>query len=147
MKKLSFLIIFIFSFFSIFNFTNWYYSVKSSLDLPYWPEIDEILNINKIWNYKFRNNSNKKWYNFIKNNDNIIRKKFIEKYQNWEFSKANISWIENTYSLFIYHTNKYFKYLSMKENGKRFKDLNLSINNNYKLSRIYFDELLKFSKK
>lgn len=148
MKKLSLLIIFIFWFFSIFSFANakdW--ALELVLDLNYWPESEDILNIPSLWNYKFKNSDNTSKYKILKEADYYLRKEFIKKYRTWDFSKTNISWIENVYELFIYHTNKYFYFMSIKEAWANYKVANRGISENFKLSRTYLKELKKYLEK
>lgn len=141
MKKIFCTIIFTFCIFSTLNFANaqeW--ALDKVLDLPYWVEEFEI-KLPQVKNHFFINKSNSNSLKNFKNIDSNLRNIFIEKYRNWEFDYKTTNWIIQNYSLFVYHTNKYFEYLSTKERNPKFKEVNTAISRNYNLSRSYLKKV------
>ena len=139
MKKLLALIIITLSFFSIFNFANAKNSTKKTewsleklLDLDYWPEEFELY-LPKISNIYLRNTRNRAIFRAFRDIDNTLRNEFID------YNATN--GIIDNYSLFVYHTNKYFYYLSVKEANSKYSEVDEAIAENYRLSRAYIKQV------
>lgn len=140
MRKISSIII-SFIVFSIFSFTNaseWL--LEQNLDLNYWPESFE-LSLSTIWNYKFNNKNNQNTFKNFQYLNNALRENLIKANQEWKFSSNKINWLVREYNLFVYHTNKLFEYISMKEKKPKYSDADTAISKNYKSARSYFEKL------
>ena len=140
MRKI-FSIIISFIVFSIFSFTNaseWL--LEQNLDLNYWPESFE-LSLSTIWNYKFNNKNNQNTFKNFQYLNNALRENLIKANQEWKFSSNKINWLVREYNLFVYHTNKLFEYISMKEKKPKYSDADTAISKNYKSARSYFEKL------
>lgn len=138
MKKLLISILSIFIFFSIANKSiaeEWY--IEKILDLNYWIE-DYKLNLPNIEYRYFYNKNILKAYNSFKKTDKLLKDEIIKKYRNNEIDYYKMNWIVLNYNNFVYHTNKFFKYLSIKEIQPNSKEVNQAILNNYELSRNYY---------
>lgn len=141
MKKLFALIIITLSIFSNFSFVNARESLlEETLDINYWPENFEI-NLPKVWNFSFKNTNNKNSLKNFKAIDSSLREVFMINYRNWKYSYNATNGIVDNYTLFVYHTNKYFYYLSVKEKNWNFKEVNTAILKNYRLSRSYLKKV------
>lgn len=140
MRKI-FNIIISFIVFSIFSFTNaseWL--LEQNLDLNYWPESFE-LSLSTIFNYKFNNKNNQNTFINFQYLNNALRENLIKANQEWKFSSNKINWLVREYNLFVYHTNKLFEYISIKEKNPKYSDTNIAISKNYKSARSYFEKL------
>ena len=147
MKKLLTLIIITLSFFSIFNFANAKNSTKKTewsleklLDLDYWPEEFELY-LPKISNIYLRNARNRAIFRAFRDIDNTLRNEFMKKYRNGSIDYNATNGIIDNYSLFVYHTNKYFYYLSVKEANSKYSEVDEAIAENYRLSRAYIKQV------
>lgn len=140
MRKI-FSIIISFIVFSIFSFTNaseWL--LEQNLDLNYWPESFE-LRLATVWNYKFNNKNNQNTFKNFQYLNNALRENLIKANQEWKFSSNKINWLVREYNLFVYHTNKLFEYIYMKEKKPKYSDADTAISKNYKSARSYFEKL------
>jgi len=140
MKKLVFIILPIFLFFSISNITSaenkeWY--LEKLLDLNYWIE-DYKFNINDLNYVSFYNSQSQKMYDNFRTADKMLKDELLKKYRSWEIDYYKMNWIVTNYNLFVYHTNKMFNYLSIKEVRSDFKELDSAILKNYELARTYY---------
>lgn len=141
MKKLLAVIIITFSFFSTFNFTNASNDLlDETLDLTYGPENFES-NLPKVWNYYFKNKNNASTFKKFKAIDFSLRELIMENYRNKKYDFNAINGIVDNYTLFIFHTNKYFEYLAIREKNPKFSEVNTAILKNYKLSRSYLKKV------
>ena len=139
MKKLLTLIIITLSFFSIFNFANAKNSTKKTewsleklLDTDYWPEEFELY---------LKNTKNRAIFRAFIDIDNTLRNEFMKKYRNGSIDYNATNGIIDNYSLFVYHTNKYFYYLSVKEANSKYSEVDEAIAENYRLSRAYIKQV------
>ena len=146
MKKLLLPIISVFLFFSIVNNSlaeDTY--LEEVLDFKYWIEEFE-LNLSSIEYIYFSDYSTRQMYQAYKSTDSIIKELFMDYYRSWEIDYYSMNWIVDNYNLFVYHTNKFLNYLSIREKNNWYSDLNSAILSNYRLSKSYYNkvkELLK----
>ncbi|NVP17610.1 hypothetical protein HUU51_02730 [Candidatus Gracilibacteria bacterium] len=144
MKKLVYLIIAIFTFFSINNYSNAnYYGneniegyLEQILDLSYGIE-EYKFEINEIRNIYFINNNSQNLYNNFRSAERLLKNEFLRKYKNNEIDYYTMNGIVDNFNLFVYHSNKMFEYLSVKEKNNSFKELDNAIFKNYQNSRSY----------
>jgi len=138
MKKLLLPILSIFIFFSIANTSvakEWY--IEQLLDLNYWVEEYE-LRLSKIEYVYFYNENTNQMYDGYKIADRLLKDEMMNMYRNWEIDYYTMNWIVENYNLFIYHTNKLFNYVSVKEIRSDSKEVDSAILKNYELSRSYY---------
>ena len=141
MKKLLLPIISIFIFFSIVNNSlaeDTY--LEEVLDLHYWIE-DYSLNLSSIDYVHFYEYDSRQMYNTYKSTDEILKELIIEAYRDWDIDYYSMNWIITNYNLFIYHTNKFMNYLSIKELNPEYKDIDSAVLSNYRLSRNYYNKV------
>ncbi len=139
MKNLVYIILSIFTFFSISNITSankeWY--IEKILDLNYWIEEYKI-QINDIDYIYFYDEESQKLYDNFRSADKLLKDEIIRLYRDWKIDYYKMNWITQNYNLFIYHTNKMFKYISLKEVRSNLKELDIAILKNYENSRSYY---------
>ena len=140
MRKIFSIIIsfIVFSTFSFANASEWL--LEQNLDLNYWPESFE-LRLTTVWNYNFKNKNNQNTFTNFQYLNNALRENLIKANQEWKFSSNKINWLVREYNLFVYHTNKLFEYISMKEKKPKYSDADTAISKNYKSARSYFEKL------
>ena len=144
MKKIiSFIIISLMSFSS----ANHLFAMESegfierTLQLRTWVEwfnieraqIDEFQFINPvIWDV----------YTEFKRADRILRDEMMKQYAEWNLEYNQINWMITNHRKFVYHTNKLFMYLSMKEKWQASgKEVDNAIANSYIQLRSYYARL------
>ncbi len=140
MKKLVYIILSIFLFFSIVSISSaenkeWY--IEKLLDLSYWIE-DYKFQINDINYVYFYDSKSQKMYDNFRTAEQILKDELMKMYREWNIDYYKMNWIITNYNLFVYHTNKLFSYLSIKEVRPDFKELDSAIIKNYELSRSYY---------
>lgn len=141
MKKLLVLIITSLGIFSIFSYANAREgSLERALDLEYGPEAFELA-LPEIWNYYLKNTKNKNALKTFKTDDSILKEAFMRDYRDGKFDYTKTNAIIENYNLFVYHTNKYFEYLSLKEKDPTNSEADTAILRNYKSSRAYIKKL------
>lgn len=140
MRKIFSIIIsfIVFSTFSFANASEWL--LEQNLDLNYWPESFE-LRLTTVWNYNFKNKNNQNTFTNFQYLNNALRENLIKANQEWKFSSNKINWLVREYNLFVYHTNKLFEYISIKEKKPKYSDADTAISKNYKSARSYFEKL------
>ena len=77
-------------------------------------------------------------YDNFRTADQLLKDEIIRLYRSWEIDYYKMNWIIQNYNLFVYHTNKMFNYISIKEVRSDFKELDTAILKNYELSRSYY---------
>ncbi|MDD2907074.1 MAG: hypothetical protein PHH98_00390 [Candidatus Gracilibacteria bacterium] len=140
MKKLVFIILSIFLFFSISNITsaeNKEGYLEKLLDLNYGIE-DYKFSINDLNYVSFYNSQSQKMYDNFRTADKMLKDELLKKYRSGEIDYYKMNGIVTNYNLFVYHTNKMFNYLSIKEVRSDFKELDSAILKNYELARTYY---------
>lgn len=145
MKNLVYTIIWIIIFFSIFNYSTanygwvnnkeWY--IEKLLDLNYWIE-EYKFQINDLEYIYFYDINSQKMYDDFRTAEQTLKSEFLRKYRNWEIDYYTMNWIVKNFNLFVYHTNKLFKYISIKEIKSDYKELDIAILKNYENSRSYY---------
>jgi|SaaInlStandDraft_3_1057020.scaffolds.fasta_scaffold00576_10 hypothetical protein len=135
MKKIILAIIslsFIFSSLSNTFASEWY--IENLLDLNYWVE-EYTLNLNELDYIHFSNEKYNIMYRNLKDVNTGLKSGFMEQYRNWEYEYYQMNWIVTNYNNFIYHTNKYFLYLRIKELNNNFWEVDYAIINSYRNMR------------
>lgn len=141
MKKLLLSIITILGIFSIFSYANAREgSLERALDLEYGPEAFELA-LPEIWNYYLKNTKNKNALKTFKMADSILKEAFMREYRDGKFDYTKTNAIIENYNLFVYHTNKYFEFLSLKEKDPTNSEADTAVLSNYKSSRAYMKKL------
>ena len=141
MKKLLVLIITILGIFSIFSYVNAREgSLERALDLEYGPEAFELA-LPEIWNYYLKNTKNKNALKTFKMADSILKEAFMREYRDGQLDYTKTNAISENYNLFVYHTNKYFEFLSLKEKDPTNSEADTAVLSNYKSSRAYMKKL------
>ena len=144
MKKLVSSILFIFCFFSIVNNSIAWYSdekniewyMEKILDLNYGIEQYKF-DVNEINYIYFYDKNSQNLYNSFRSTEQILKEEFLKKYRDNKIDYYTMNAIINNFNLFVYHSNKMFEYLSIKE-SRNYKELNTAILKNYEKSRSYF---------
>ncbi|RKW23018.1 hypothetical protein D8B46_04175 [Candidatus Gracilibacteria bacterium] len=95
----------------------------------------------KISNIYLRNTRNRAIFRAFRDIDNTLRNEFMKKYRNGSIDYNATNGIIDNYSLFVYHTNKYFYYLSVKEANSKYSEVDEAIAENYRLSRAYIKQV------
>lgn len=140
MKKIL-IIISIVCYFSIAQITNaaeWY--IESLLQLPTWPEAFDI-NIEKLPNYTFETPKTQNLFNSYRKVSLVLKDEFLNQYELGNIDYYAMRDLINNYNLFIYHTNKMFYYISLKDNNPWLVDTIYPISKNYSLSRIHYNKI------
>jgi len=141
MKKIITTIITLSIFFSTNNISfakEWY--IEQILDLNVWIE-EYDLALEHIDYIFFRDPNTQALFNEYKNSVALINQEIIRKYANKEFEYYQINWIISNQKQFIYHINKLFYYISIKEEGNNYIETNDLILENYSKARTYYIRL------
>lgn len=139
MKKLIYMTITIFSFFSIASVSANDGYMDKILDLTYWVE-EFKLRMNEINYIYFHDFNSQATYDNFRVADDMLKEEFISLYRNWNIDYYTMNGIINDYNLFVYHTNKMFLYTKMAEtsNNNQLKNIILE---HYTLTRSYFNRV------
>ena len=131
MKKIT---LFFVSLFTLLHFSSTYaeeWYIEQLLDLNYGIEQYE-LDLREL-DYIYFNDSKYNYvYNELKRVDSILKTEFMNKYRSWEYEYYQTNGIVTNYNNFIYHTNKFFFYLKMKESNPNYWEINTAILHNYR---------------
>lgn len=134
----------IITFFIIFSIApslyaeRWY--IEELLELPTWPEAFDI-NIQTLPTYTFKNKKTQNLFNSYKNISVVLKNEFLFQYENETISQYMMRDLIRNYNLFIYHTNKMFYYISLKDKDPWLDDVIYPISKNYSLSRIHYNKI------
>ena len=115
-------------------------ALSDVLDLTYGIEKAQ-LNLSTIKPVSFKSDTYKQMYAHTIEIDTQLRNIFIKKYQDDSFDYYQTSWIITNYNNFIYFTNKYFQYLSLKEKKPTIKEYDDLIMENYRQMRISYNRV------
>lgn len=142
MKKFISIIITLTVFFSTINITfaekmysEWY--IERILDLNVWIE-EYDLALAHIDQMYFRDYNTQMLFEEYKNASLLLNQEIIRKYREWEFEYYQINWIISNQKKFIYHINKLFYYISIKEQNPNYIETDSIILEHYNISRTYY---------
>ena len=138
MKNILKIIIALITFFSTINTTfasEWY--IEQILDLNYWIE-EYNLELSDLDNISFRDQTTNEMFEEFKRMNTLLKGEIIYKYRNNEFDFYQTSWIVSSHKKFVYNTNKLFYYISLKEEGYNYWELDTAILKSYRKIRIYY---------
>ena len=91
--------------------------------------------------YTFKTPSIQNVYNDFVEVNEVLRGEIIRKYSTGEFGFYQMQGIIKSYKNFIYHNNKFFQYLSIKDSGVSGKEIDRAILSSYKNTRIHFTRM------
>lgn len=147
MKKLSLIIILLSLLFANINYSysssnqeysEWY--IEKLLDLRVWIE-EYDLTLWWIEQMYFSDSNTQALFNEYKNTILLLNKEIISKYINNEFSYSQINWIISNQKMFVYHINKLFYNISLKDYYPNDKSLDDAILEHYSKARTYYKRL------
>lgn len=145
MKKIIVFIITFTIFFSTINnsfaentFSEWY--IEKLLDLNVWIE-EYDLNLARIDQIYFRNYETQNLFEEYKNTSLLLNDEIIKKYREGKFWYYQINWIISNQKKFIYHINKLFYNLSIKEIYPSDIQIDDYILNHYNIARTYYKRI------
>jgi len=146
MRKKIFLSIIALISFSIGNiaFAKWY--IDTLLDINSGIESYDI-KLEKLDSYNFKNTSTQETYNRFVSINRILRSELLRKYQSGNFEYYQMQGIIKNYKWFIYNTNKFFQYLSIKDSGITWKSIDTAILRSYQNVRIYYTRMKNIIKR
>ena len=108
--------------------------IEELLDLNYWVEEFNI-NLSDIDFIRFNNPKYAIMYRNFNDVNNGLKNWLMSQYRNWDYEFYQMSWIVTNYNNFIYHTNKYFLYLKLKEINNNYWEVDTAIINSYRNMR------------
>lgn len=145
MKKITLLIITLTIFFSTINnsfaekqYSEWY--IEKILDLNIWIE-EYDLKLANIEQMYFRDYNTQMLFDAYKNSTTLLSKEIIKKYRAWNFEYYQVNGIISNQKLFIYHINKLFYYINLKEQYPHYNNTDDFILKNYSVARTYYKRL------
>ncbi len=115
-------------------------SLDELLQIPTGPEVFDIQRAT-LDNHRFASSTLETVYNNYRTLDNILRTEIIRKYEAGDFENTQMQGIVRNYKNFVFHTNKLFAYLALKDNGIRGKSIDTAILRSYQNIRINFDRM------
>lgn len=147
MKKWIIGIIVLFSFFSIANAADQTEGLlERLLDINYGPEHYEI-ELSSLDMIYFSDQNTNRQFQEINQVNETLKDQLMLQYRAWNLDHNRMSAIVSVHQKFIYHLNKFFYFLSLKEKGYNYKELDTSILKNYKLVRVYYKKIKYFTLK
>lgn len=142
MKKILLVIITVFIIFSsLLNITfadDWYIAYLLNLNSQ---DEENRINLANLDEIQFKNALYNNKYIQLKNIDTVLKREFIKKYNNWEYSYYQINWIISNYKNFIYYANKYFYFLKVKEQNPNDSEINQAISSSIINMRNYLNRV------
>lgn len=144
MKKVFFIIIWIFFIFSTQNtLAKENGLIEDLLNLNYWPMVYD-LDGEHLNSYSFKNKKLKKVYSTMSQYDSLIRDEIIYQFQQWTYSYETTNGIIKNYKNFIYYTNQLFYFLNEIEKKPSLKndfEIQDALLKNYKNSASYYKKV------
>ncbi len=138
MKKLS-LIILALCIFSIGN-TTFAQSIDDLLELDSGLEAFSI-ETQKLDTYSFRSPQIESVYQRFIVINRILKDELMRKYRNGDFDYYQMQWIIKNHKDFVFHTNKLFYYLSLKDNGMQSKPIDTAIMRSYQGTKTSYNRM------
>lgn len=145
MKKFILLIITFTIFFSTLNnsfatnqYSEWY--IERLLDLNVWIEEYDLTlaHINQMY---FDDYQTQALFDEYKNTTLKLNKEILKRYREWNFHYYQVNWIILNQKLFIFHINKLFYYISLKNEYPNEKQLDDFILKHYSTARTYYKRI------
>lgn len=140
MNKIVVSIIVLISGFSITNSVNASGYIDNLLEIPTGPEAFDIT-LESLDYYSFNSPQISKVYNDFREVNEVLRDEIVRKYNAGDFDYYQMQGIIKNYKMFVYHTNKLFEYLSLKDNGIWGKSIDTAILRTYQNTRIYYNRM------
>lgn len=143
MKKFIISIIVLVASFSIPNgvFAMWNGGyLEDLLEIPSGVEAFDI-SLAELDTHYFQTAAIQNVYNNFASVDRVLRDELINKYRNGDFEYYQMQGIIKNYKDFVYHTNKLFQYLSIKDNGISGKSIDTAILRSYQNVRISYTRM------
>ena len=115
--------------------------IERTLQLRTWVEWFNIERA-QIDDFNFISPTINSVYTEFKRADRILRDEIMKQYAEWNLEYYQINWMIKNHGKFVYHTNKLFMYLSMKEKWQiSWKEADNAIANSYIQLRSYYARL------
>ncbi len=111
--------------------------IETLMEFGEGPEAFEINTI-EVQNLTFTNSALQKKYDDYVKATQTLKTALITEYANGNLEYYQVQGLIKNYNNFVYHSNKFFYYLSEKEKYPELRELTDAISRNYKLSRTYF---------
>ena len=140
MKKIISSIIILIASFSITNNAFAMQSIDELLEIPSGIEAFEI-QLQRLDAHNFQTQGIQNVYDTFQSTNKVLRSELIRKYRDGEFEYYQMQGIIKNYSGFIYHTNKLFQYLAIKDSGILGKEVDTAILRSYQNVRIYYTRM------
>jgi len=141
MKKIISIIIVSILYFSSTSNTfaeEWY--IEELLNINY--EVERLtLDLSEIDTIYFKTPKYNKLRNQMIKINSTLKKWIMNKYKNWELEYYQINWVITNYNNFIYHINKLFYFLKLKEQNCGFRELDTAIIRSYTQIRSSFKKI------
>ncbi len=115
-------------------------SLEQVLDIQYGPEVFEI-EMSQFPKYSFKDAWIQSTYNTYVSDMDLLKGAIIQKYSQDEFTTYQMSWISTSFSSFVYHTNRMFALIKLKEGWNTDKEILKSIKRHYEQSRTSYNQL------
>ena len=124
MKKIITIIITLTIFFSTINisfaertYNEWY--IEQLLDLNIWIE-EYDLTLAHITQIYFSDVNTQNLFEEFKRTSYLLNEEIIKSYREWKFDYYQVNWIISNQKKFIYHINRLFYYISIKEQNSNY---------------------------
>lgn len=114
--------------------------IDELLEIPTGVEAFEI-SLPQVDIYNFRNSSVRSVYENFSSVHQVLRQELLNKYANGDFEYYQMQGIIKNYSDFVYHTNKLFGYLEIRESGISGKTIDTAIIRSYQNIRISYNRM------
>ena len=146
MKKILIYSIIFFWSFSIENtvFSEWY--IDELLEIHSGIEAFDIELVD-IQYYRFQTPGIQHVYDSFLSVNDVLKNELMRKYREDNFAYYQMQGIIKNYKGFIYHTDKLFFYLSIKDNGLKGKEIDTAILRSYQNTRIYYTRMKNIIKR
>lgn len=114
--------------------------MEQLLELKVGPEAYE-LELADLDTYHFRDLQVQQIYSEVVKTNSLIKKQIIQKYANDELDYYATQWIVTNYRYFIYHTNRFFEYLKVKETTPWVTETDDAILTHYRKMRTHYNRV------
>lgn len=144
MKKIFFVIIFIFLIFSSEKTFASEWKIWDLFNFDFALETFDVNQLSKLKKYSFKYKDTSRVYNTFISYDKTMRSEIINQYKKWKIDYYKTNWLIQDYNTFIYYTNELFLYFKMMEQNKKFlndKDFQYAFSRSYQNAKIYYKHL------